>query len=89
MKKNFQKQFEAMRDLMQSNITTIKALLEQSENLSEIIQGMGENDATCAPIREKLLEVQGGINSKLDELTDQTLLLHASYKDLVGKVFDS
>lgn len=86
MKKEYVQQFEAMRDAIQTNVSTIKSLLEQSQKLYTVICELND-DAAHADIKAKLQEAKRDLDEKLEALVKSTGLLYDSYMGLVNKMF--
>ena len=85
MKKNFQEQFINLRKIIQTNVTTLKDLLTQSEHLSAIIQSLGDNENN--EIKRQLEETKKKISESIEVLVDQTAKLFESYDKLIEEVF--
>lgn len=85
MKKNFQEQFLNLRKIIQTNVSTLKDLITQSESLSEIIQSLGDN--SNADLKRQLEETKKKISESIAVLVDQTENLFESYDKLIEEVF--
>lgn len=86
MKKNFQDQFESMRNIMKSNVNTIKNLLIQSDNLSTIIcdlTSQGNNTDTIT----NLQKLRKDIEKSIESLVKQSENLFDTYQKLTEEVF--
>lgn len=86
MKKNFKEQFENLRIIIKTNVTTLQSLLRQSEQLSEIIQTL--NNSACDPaMTQQLRELRNGISASIETLYEQTQKLFKTYDSLIEEVF--
>jgi|WetSurMetagenome_2_1015567.scaffolds.fasta_scaffold673748_2 hypothetical protein len=86
MKANFQEQFLNLRKIIQTNVSTLKDLLKQSESLSEIIRSLGEGEDN-SNIKHQLAETKKKISDSIEILVDQTAKLFESYDKLVEEIF--
>lgn len=86
MKKNFQDQFENLKSIIETNVSTLKSLLKQSDHLSEIIQQMGDTDSV---LKNQLEDSKKNIAESIDILVLKTQELFKVYEELVDKVFRS
>lgn len=85
MKNDFQAQFENMRDVISSNISSIQSLVTQSQQLSDIICKLQE--AENNPDVKLLAQIRENIDSQLEKLASDTLGLYKAYKGLTDKIF--
>jgi hypothetical protein len=86
MKNNFKEQFQNLRDIIKSNVVTLKGLITQSAQLSELIPKLAENQGN-EDIAISLKKTQEEIDKSILALIEQTQKLFASYDKLVDEVF--
>lgn len=72
-------QLEDVREAIQVNIESIKALLEQANSLSELIAPMEDTD-----LRDKLAETLQGIYTTIDSLIENTDKLFDELKEFAA-----
>jgi methyl-accepting chemotaxis protein len=89
MKKNFQEQFDNLRQIIKMNVETLQNLLNQSEQLSKIILTLKSDETQEAnrAIAEQLETLKEQISKSISELTRQTESLFKSYEMLIDEVF--
>lgn len=87
MKKNFQGQFKNLGNIIQANVSTLRNLLEQAENLSEIINSLGDSPVN-APVKMQLEESRRKISESIDSLIDQTKNLFDTYDKMIDEVLN-
>jgi len=85
MKSDFQAQFENMRNVISSNISSIQSLLTQSEQLSDIVCKLQKSQGS--PEVETLVAIRENIDSQLKKLVEDTLNLYKAYQVLTDKLF--
>ena len=86
MRENLKKQFKEIGDIIQSNIVTIKNLVEQTNDLDKIIHSLNSSEETNRT-RDSLLEIKNNILDSIESLVEHTRQLFKTYDDLVDKVF--
>jgi len=69
-------QYQDIRNTITSNLRVIKTLLEQAENMHNLIERLGDNDAAQ---REDLRHAIDNIYKSIDLLTQQTQTLFNSF----------
>ena len=86
MKKNFKQQFQSLRSIIQTNVDTLKKLLEQSDELSKIITVLRESSGGTEVV-EQLSDLKKNVSNSIDILISQTEQLFNSYDRLVEEIF--
>jgi hypothetical protein len=86
MKNNFKEQFQNLRDIIKSNVVTLKGLITQSTQLSELIPKLAEKQGN-EDITVSLKNTQAEIDKSIASLVEQTQKLFAAYDKLVDEVF--
>ena len=86
MKKNFQDQFSSLKEIISTNVSTLKSLVKQADNLSEIIQKM--DSSVENPFKTQLETSKKEIMESIDILIKQTQDLFKVYESLVDNAFD-
>lgn len=86
MKNNFKEQFQNLRDIIKSNVATLKGLIQQSTQLSELIPKLAEKQGT-EEIIGSLKKTQEEIDQSIASLVEQTQKLFTAYDKLVDEVF--
>lgn len=86
MKTNFKEQFQNIRNIIQTNVSTLQSLLTQSENLATIIQSLN-NSPENAELKKQLEELKQKISDSIQVLIEQTKKLFVAYDKLVEEVF--
>lgn len=88
MKNNVTKQFQLLREIIDSNIKTLEQLFDQSKTLSELISSMKESSFN----EENIQNVESShneINTTIVDLVKQTKELFDTYKSLVETIFSN
>ena len=86
MKKNSQDQFSSLKEIISTNVSTLKSLVKQADNLSEIIQKM--DSSVENPFKTQLETSKKEIMESIDILIKQTQDLFKVYESLVDNAFD-
>ena len=86
MKNNFREQFENLRTIIETNVATLRSLLKQSEQLSELVQKI-QNSEKDNELKKQLVESKTNITTSIDVLVGQTQNLFKVYENLVDEVF--
>lgn len=84
--KDFSKQFESIKSIIDSNITTLENLFTQSDSLKEMIEKIGK-DGTKETI-DTLTGIKRGIDSDISSLMINTKKLFITYNQLVNEMMD-
>jgi len=85
MKKNFKEQFEKLKAIIETNIETIRSLIEQSEELSKVIQGLKPEDVD---LKKSLETIKLNVSDSIKTLAKETTNLFETYDKLIDEVFD-
>lgn len=86
MSKKFRAQFENLRQIIKTNVLTLKELIHQSDILENTINSLNSDDAN-KEIKKTLLEIRQKISESIKTLIDQTEKLFKTYDKLVDEVF--
>ena len=86
MKQNFKNQFQSLRNVIQGNVATLKELIEQSSNLSQIIEQIRDTNGD-ANLKAQLEETRKKIMTSIEELVAQNQTLFETYEKLIEEVF--
>lgn len=87
MKENFKEQFENLRIIIKTNVSTIKNLVDQSENLTTIITTLTNQNDQNIELKSQLQLLRDQISNSIKELTEQTEKLFNTYNKLIEEVF--
>lgn len=85
MRSNLIRQYEGIRDTIVRNVDTIKGMVKQAEDLSELAQSL--SDADCADVKKKLQEQIDKLNQSISQLIDQTTELFKLYNQFADQLF--
>ena len=85
MKTNFANNYKSIQATMDSNIATIKILIDQADNLNEIIKSLN-GDPEQKGTKDKMEKIIGEINITIGALIDQTTSLFIMYKYELAKM---
>lgn len=86
MQQNFRSQFENLRVIINTNITTLKSLVTQSTQLSELIETINENGENTE-LQQQLETLRNSMYKSIEILVDQNQKLFNTYDDLLAKIF--
>jgi hypothetical protein len=86
MKSNIQQNYNNIRELIKSNVTTIITLVEQAQGLEKIVNSIGDNE-TEKPLKEKLEQQLDDLRKTIATLVSQTEELFKSYDEMVENSF--
>lgn len=88
MQQSFRDQFENLRLIINTNIATLKSLLTQSKQLSELIETLnGKTEDN--EFRAKLESLRDGMLVSIDTLIKQNQELFKTYDKLLDKIFSA
>lgn len=87
MKKDFQAQFEHIRTIMTANVGALRSLMDQSKNLSEIIEKISGSSCDEA-LSNQLITLRQNIDDSISTLILQTKKLFESYNKLISQMLD-
>ena len=86
MNKNIQKQFKNIKSVIETNITAIKSLNDQSNGLEKIITSMSDQNITDGT-KESLEQIKNKIDDAIDTLSRETRELFSAFDKLVDELF--
>ncbi|MDA0781890.1 MAG: hypothetical protein PQ612_02190 [Rickettsiales bacterium] len=87
MKKSFQEQFKNLKEIIAANVQSLKGLIQQSENLSEIIEKLDETEPKSKELKEQLEQIKSQLSKSIDELVTHTRQLFEAYDKLIDEAF--
>lgn len=87
MKTNFEKQFENIKGTLRKNITDIKSLLKDLEEIDRVIEEISTNSADQIEIKNSLIDIKQKISSSIDSLIANTKALFEAYDLLLKQLF--
>ena len=82
-RKELSEKYESIRNTVQSNVETIRTLVEQAHNLTVIIEGT--NDPAT---KEKLTESVNRLYKTIDTFVEESNKLFDQYLDFANSVVD-
>lgn len=86
MKDNISNQFKSLKSVIDSNIKTLDALIEQSKQLETLAQNISDTEAQ-SDTKEKLSKLRDNLNESIKELVDQTSKLFETYQTLLHELY--
>jgi uncharacterized phage-like protein YoqJ len=86
MKDNFKEQFNNLKNIILTNISTLRDLVRQSEQLSSLIKQLEERDGNAA-LKKQLEKSRFDISQSTDVLIEQTNELFKTYEKLIEEIF--
>jgi hypothetical protein len=88
MRDNFQEQFQNLRKIITTNVSTIRDLVEQSDKLSQVIRSLGDKtEENDIKLKADLGKLKADISKSIDILIEQTNELFRTYEKLVEEIF--
>lgn len=86
MKENFKEQFQNLKKIIINNINTLRDLVKQSDQLSNVIKTL-EDKTENELLKKQLENLKCEISKSIDALIEQTNQLFKTYEKLVEEIF--
>lgn len=86
MKNSFREQFESLRQIVLTNVSTLKDLIKQSDALSDIIHSL-EGKSASDELKKSLSLIKNKIHEAIVTLSYQTNDLFDTYTKMLEEVY--
>jgi ElaB/YqjD/DUF883 family membrane-anchored ribosome-binding protein len=88
VKRSFRNQFDSLSDLIKKNVETVEDLIQQSQGLSKIAEGLSQQEESqLVDIRESIENIQQDMSKNIGKLVEQTEQLFRTYGELIDKYY--
>ena len=88
MKRSFRNQFDSLSDLIKKNVETVEDLIQQSQGLSKIAEGLSQQEGSqLVGIKNSIESIQQDMSKNIGKLVEQTEQLFKTYGELIDKYY--
>jgi hypothetical protein len=84
MKELLQQNYTLIRQQIDSNLASIKALIVQAQSLEELVASLGDNHEKE---KERIIKQIEGLQNAIIDIAEQSLKIFKSYEDFINIAF--